>query len=194
MIVGISGIFKNGLPVALFAHKRIRQTRPIGGPSALAESIALNDDLKNQALSMLKALEWSGPAMVEFKINEKGEIYLLEINGRFWGSLYLPILAGIDIPFLYFKAANNIPIESQETSYQIGLKGRYFWGDLLNIFLRLKGIPEWWPDSYPSKTMAVKDFFSSFFDKKLVYLDLQWNDIKPFLIRPVSIFNENFRS
>ncbi|OGL42279.1 MAG: hypothetical protein A2043_08785 [Candidatus Schekmanbacteria bacterium GWA2_38_9] len=189
-IIGISGIFKNGNPIALFAYKRIRQTRPIGGPSALAESIALNDTLKTQALPLMRALEWSGPAMLEFKTGKDGEIYLLEINGRFWGSLPLSIFSGVDMPFLYFKSVNDMPVDSSETFYKVGLKGRFFWGDLLNLFLRLRGIPKWWPDISLSRIEALRDFFASFFDEKLVYLDFQSDDIVPFLIRPLSIFNE----
>ena len=43
--VGVSGVFKDGEPVALFGHRRIRESNPLGGPSAVAVSIGISDAL-----------------------------------------------------------------------------------------------------------------------------------------------------
>src|ERR1700680_1799450 len=37
--IGVSGLFAHGQPVALLAHRRIRESNPMGGSSALAETI-----------------------------------------------------------------------------------------------------------------------------------------------------------
>jgi protein-tyrosine-phosphatase len=48
---------------------------------------------------LIAALEWNGVAMVEFKLDlHTREFCLMEINGRFWGSLPLAIAAGADFP------------------------------------------------------------------------------------------------
>jgi len=42
--------------------------------------------------------------MIEYKVNERtGEKYLIEINGRFWGSLPLSIVSGVDFPRLLYE-------------------------------------------------------------------------------------------
>ena len=46
-----------------------------------------------------RRLKWHGVAMVEFKRDARdGVSKLLEINGRFWGSLQLSVDAGVDFP------------------------------------------------------------------------------------------------
>ena len=62
-------------------------------------SESLNPQLLDASSRLIKALNWSGVAMVEFKLNpDSGEFCLMEINGRFWGSLPLAVTAGADFP------------------------------------------------------------------------------------------------
>ena len=53
---------------------------------------------------LIRALDWNGVAMVEFKLNRSsGEYCLMEINGRFWGSLPLASAAGADFPAMLLE-------------------------------------------------------------------------------------------
>ena len=46
--------------------------------------------------------------MVEFKTdNQTGEPVLMEVNGRFWGSLQLATDAGVDFPRLLLEFAER---------------------------------------------------------------------------------------
>jgi predicted ATP-grasp superfamily ATP-dependent carboligase len=55
---------------------------------------------------MLEALSWHGVAMVEFKWDEATDTFwLLEINGRFWGSLPLALACGVDFPYYLYQVA-----------------------------------------------------------------------------------------
>ncbi len=59
----------------------------------------MNPQLLDASERLISALEWNGVAMVEFKLNrQSGEFCLMEINGRFWGSLPLAVAAGADFP------------------------------------------------------------------------------------------------
>ncbi|MCP5008043.1 MAG: ATP-grasp domain-containing protein [Planctomycetes bacterium] len=90
---------------ASFVYRRIRSHPVRGGPSTLRESVR-KDDVRAIAESLMKSLKWTGIAHVEFKIDPRdGKPKLLEVNPRFWGSLQLAILSGIDFPFLLFKLA-----------------------------------------------------------------------------------------
>ena len=52
----------------------------------------------------MRALRYTGVAMVEFKVNAKtGEFVLIEINGRFWGSLPLAVAAGANFPLWLYQ-------------------------------------------------------------------------------------------
>jgi predicted ATP-grasp superfamily ATP-dependent carboligase len=52
--------------------------------------------------SVLDRLDWTGPAMVEFMHTPEGEYYLIEVNGRYWGSLPFAIACGVEFPWLHY--------------------------------------------------------------------------------------------
>ena len=54
----------------------------------------------------MRALNWKGIAMVEWKVDPRdGRPKLMEVNPRFWGSLELAVRSGVDFPVLYAQAA-----------------------------------------------------------------------------------------
>ena len=125
--------------IARFAHRRIREKPPSGGVSVCAESIAADPVTVEQSRALLAALHWSGPAMVEYKEDQvTGRRYLMEINGRFWGSLQLAVDAGVDFPTLLVSAAlGNRPVPV--TQYALGVRGRWWWGEVDHLLARLRG-------------------------------------------------------
>jgi len=182
--VGISGLFHEGRPVALLAHRRIRESDPLGGPSAVAETIELDPGLLEATKSLFRALSFSGPAMTEYKIDRRtGRPYFMEINGRFWGTVLLAPAAGLDLPYLYWKMLNGMEILPEETSYRIGIKGRYLAGDTKCLALCLKGKPKSWPGEFPTRWSAVKSYIGSFFDQNTQDLLLTRDDPMPFVAR-----------
>jgi predicted ATP-grasp superfamily ATP-dependent carboligase len=123
---------------AAFAHRRIREKPPSGGVSVLSESVALDPPLLAHAERLLEALKWHGVAMLEFKRDSRdGVTKLLEINGRFWGSLQLAVDAGVDFPYLLYRLAIDGDVEPV-FSYRIGVRLRWWLGDLDWLLLRLR--------------------------------------------------------
>ena len=73
------------------------------------------------------ALRWHGPAQVEFMVDRQAKrACLLEINGRFWGTLGLSIAAGINFPLLACRMALEGDVEPC-FRYQSGLRYRWPW-------------------------------------------------------------------
>ena len=109
--VGVFVCCDRGEPVALFAHRRLREKPPSGGVSVLCESAAARSDRRaTSATRLLQALDWRGVAMVEFKRDLRdGSLRLMEINGRFWGSLQLAIDAGVEFPGRRWSIAKDEP-------------------------------------------------------------------------------------
>lgn len=70
--------------------------------------------------------------MVEFKQDVRdGTLRLMEINGRFWGSLQLAIDSGVDFPSLAVEIATNQTAPTTVPStYHAGTKSRWLAGDL----------------------------------------------------------------
>lgn len=142
---GVSMLFNQGEPRAIFTHKRLREHPSSGGPSTLRESIRF-PEIERYASTLLKSLEWHGVAMVEFRVDARdGKPKLMEINPRFWGSLALAIFSGIDFPYLLYKMAIEGDVKPM-FKYKTGMKMRWFlFGDVLwflNASDKLKALPE----------------------------------------------------
>lgn len=135
---GIFVLMNRGRLRAAFAHRRIREKPPSGGVSVLSESVALDPQLLEHAERVLEALKWHGVAMVEFKRDARdGVTRLLEINGRFWGSLQLAVDAGVDFPYLLYRLATEGDVEPVLT-YDVGVRLRWRLGDVDWLLLRLR--------------------------------------------------------
>jgi predicted ATP-grasp superfamily ATP-dependent carboligase len=98
---GIFLLHWDGEVRAVFAHQRLCEKPPTGGVSVYCESIAADEALVDASRRLLEHFRWRGVAMVEFKRDAAtGKPFLMEVNGRFWGSLQLAIDAGVDFPRL----------------------------------------------------------------------------------------------
>lgn len=133
---GVSAVFdKYSNPISIFCHKRLREYPVSGGPSCLCESY-WNDSMVCYAIKLLKKLNWQGVAMVEFKGYPNGEIKLMEINPRIWGSFPLTVISGADFPNDIYNCSldNNKPIDNLSyPKYKVGKKLRYILQDLLSF-------------------------------------------------------------
>jgi len=96
--VGQEFLVEKGVILEAFQHERLHE--PLGGGGSLyRRSAPLNQEMLKHSARMLQHMEWTGVAMVEYKQNPAtGGFALMEINGRFWGSLPLAIAAGVDFP------------------------------------------------------------------------------------------------
>lgn len=122
--VGFFALYKHGTCKRVFMHRRLREAPPSGGPSSCAISIYEND-LMEVGRKILDALAWHGVAMVEFKRERStGDLYLIEINPKFWGSLDLALASGVNFPALDVRVAMGEEISFSD-KYKIGLK--YHW-------------------------------------------------------------------
>jgi predicted ATP-grasp superfamily ATP-dependent carboligase len=161
---------ENGEVKASFVHKRLREYPVTGGASTLRESVR-HDDIRDMAHTLLKALDWFGVAMVEFKMDPRDGIpKLMEINPRFWGSLSLAVASGVNFPYLLYKMSlgeNFKPVEH----YQTGIKCRWLLpGDILHFIFN------------PERMSLLPEFFN-FWDKKTSYDILSLKDPLPILGR-----------
>lgn len=137
-----------------FAHRRIRDVRPTGSGSALRESVRPDPQVKAAALAILRALNWHGVAMVEFRQKADGTPVFMEVNGRFWNSLALAVYAGADFPARLAVMAERGDVETQ-LDYRVGLKCRWLLGDLRHFLEVLRGAPRGYPGVFPSRLRTL---------------------------------------
>ncbi|MBZ5679236.1 MAG: ATP-grasp domain-containing protein [Acidobacteriia bacterium] len=123
--VGVEALMHRGEPIAMFQHRRLKEVPSTGGAAAVAIAEPLEPFLSDQAVALLRALEWEGVAMVEFRYDRSHrQSALMEVNGRYWGTLALPIKAGIDFPWYEWQIAHGERPSVQRT-YSVGLRWRW---------------------------------------------------------------------
>ncbi len=127
---GVECLADDGIIGKVFVHRRIRSQDPRGG-AATVKAAVLSDPrmvaMVAHTKALIAALAWSGPIMVEWKVDAATDTPLLmEINGRFWGSLPLPERAGISFTLGYdvlargYRAPKARPIKPLTTQHFLG--------------------------------------------------------------------------
>ena len=180
--IGVFGLFNRGEMIACFGHRRLREKPPSGGVSVFRESIPVDQELKDDAIRLLQPLRWHGVAMLEYKLDERvGKPVLIEVNGRFWGSLQLGIDAGVDFPYLLYRLATENHAEVQQ-AYRTGVKSRWLLGDLdhtlLRIFKRERDLHL--PSGFPSRLETLIQFLR-FYQPGMHYEVLSLRDPRPLI-------------
>ena len=189
--IGLFYCFDSGEPIATFAHRRLHEKPPSGGVSVLRESVAPHPQAKEYGRRLLQALNWHGVAMVEFKLDSKDNTpKLMEINGRFWGSLQLAIDAGVDFPDLLVKIACGQPVR-ELTNYDLGVRSRWFWGevDLLLLYLLRSRDRLQLPKNHPSKLVSILSTINPYVRRQKFEV-LRLSDIRPWLHESKSWFSK----
>jgi len=173
---GVCSLYDAKGSVCWFAHRRLREKPPRGGVSVLCESVALDRQLREYSERLLDGVNWFGPAMVEFRISTDGTPYLMEINGRFWGSLQLSIDCGIDFPWLLYQITHGNKVEVPQ-DYPVGRRLRWLLGDFDRLLLQIRGKGD--AKGLSEKINEIARFLS-FFDSGARLEILRRNDMAPF--------------
>jgi predicted ATP-grasp superfamily ATP-dependent carboligase len=167
--VGAFFLVWNGKIIAEFMHRRIHEVPHTGGVSSLRESW-FHPEIRSDALKKITSLGWQGVAMMEYRWDPKTDrFYLMEMNGRFWGSIHLALYAGVDFPTLLLDAFHG-RVQQVENQYPRNLYCRhtvpkefeYVWSRLKDREL-----------SWVSKVWSCAEFFKLSLDPR-VYSDLRF--------------------
>jgi peptidoglycan/LPS O-acetylase OafA/YrhL/predicted ATP-grasp superfamily ATP-dependent carboligase len=120
-------IMKDGQALYRFQHRRLHEWPPEGGTSTLCVSLPCSEhaELMRQSVALLRELEWESVAMVEYRYDPAtGRAALMEVNGRFWGSLPLAIQSGASFPWLCYQAL-GLDETVAAKAYEGGVRCRY---------------------------------------------------------------------
>jgi hypothetical protein len=162
----------------------------------LSESVALDRELVAGSASLLRQLDMQGPAMVEFKVDSRdGKPKLMEVNGRFWGSLQLAIDAGIDFPLLYTQLIQGVQIDPA-FRYRSGVQSRWLLGDfdsfMIDLFSNAREKCFFYPRLTPLGSLVrFLRFFGSDLHYDVLSLDDPgpgWNEICFYLRTNIRLF------
>jgi predicted ATP-grasp superfamily ATP-dependent carboligase len=181
---GLFTLYDTNQHLALFSHRRLREKPPAGGVSVVCESVSLDADMVEASDKLLASVDWTGVAMVEFKRDVRdGKAKLMEINGRFWGSLQLAIACEVDFPALFLDQLQKKFASQAVGNYRVGHKLKWFFGTLDHLIARLRYSDEELklPPGSPSRWQSVLDFLKTC-EKNSSFDVCNWSDLKPFLL------------
>jgi predicted ATP-grasp superfamily ATP-dependent carboligase len=173
-----------GQATLMFQHRRLHEWPPEGGVSTLctAEPLALHADQMEMSEALLAAIGWQGPAMVEYRHDaETGSYALMEINGRFWGSL--PLASHCGVLFAWESYRRNILKQSTPSAPAYPIRrARYMIPETRRLFTLLfrRGVIAD-PFFKARPTEALLSYLGGFFDPKMRYFLFRWRDPGPFL-------------
>lgn len=160
---GVEMVCYEGRVLQSFAHKRIRSLSPRGGAAVVKETAARSvhvDRMHEVASTLATNLSWTGPMMVEFKYDEKNNIpYLMEINGRWWGSLPLAEAAGAGFAECFYDCARGTSYWTPNAIEVV--RTQHFLGDvkwLLSVLFKQDSLRY---RLYPTRLRALWLFFHS---------------------------------
>ncbi|HOO76671.1 MAG TPA: ATP-grasp domain-containing protein [bacterium] len=172
---------RRGEPLLTFAHRRLREENPLGARSSYCRGIEPAPEMEDSALKLIRRLKWNGVAMVEFKRERStGRFVLMEINGRFWGSLPLAIASGADFPVAYLDLLAGRAIPPSTVVY--GRKARFLYAEVQHLVSVMHGPPPAWKGAYPTRGRTLWSFLSSFFLPGISYFNLTRDDPWPGLM------------
>jgi predicted ATP-grasp superfamily ATP-dependent carboligase len=180
--MGIFLLLWDGEIKAQFAHERLSEKPPSGGVSVYRESVSIDEGLRDLSRALLDRFGWRGVAMVEYKRDSAtGKPYLMEVNGRFWGSLQLAIDSGVDFPRILAACALG-ESQQQMPSYRVGVRSRWWWGQIDNLVGRVRLSAAF--DPLPPDTRSTGRVFGDLLLGPLRRADyeevLRWSDPGPF--------------
>jgi predicted ATP-grasp superfamily ATP-dependent carboligase len=166
-----------------FQHRRVHEWPPEGGFSSLCESVPLtcHVQLMAKSIALLRELGWEGIAMVEYRHDPStGESALMEINGRFWGSLPLAYHAGASFPWLSYRLFAMGETVTQQP-YRSGMRCRFMIPEtkrLLRILFQKDRIADRNVSFRRLPELLV--YLADFFRPQTRYYVFEWRDPGPF--------------
>jgi predicted ATP-grasp superfamily ATP-dependent carboligase len=180
--VGVEMLMRSGRVLAAFQHRRVREDPPSGGVSVCCESEVLNPELFAHSANLLRRMNWEGVAMVEYRMDRViGKFALMEVNGRFWGSLPLAIHCGVEFPYALVRSYSEegaLPVPDYPvTNYRCGVRCRLLVGDTKWLLAVLR-------DRSIAPARALMAYLFDFAPAVRYYI-WAWDDQKPAYAAPV---------
>lgn len=110
---------------------------PDAGASCRAVSVPVDPELSERAAALLAALGWFGLAELQFIVPADGIARLIDLNGRFYGSLALAVRAGANLPATWAALATGRDVAPVTAVGGV----RYSWwdGDLRRALVERRG-------------------------------------------------------
>ena len=165
---------ENGKVVTVLTQIRQLMNPIYGGPGAINVTTH-NKPLAIIAIKLLEALNWNGPAQIEFKYDPRDQIYkIIEINPKLWGTIDLSIKVGINFPLMIKKILLGENVKKNQ-EYAANVRYQFLFPQA--TFARIQMIKEFGLSALKDSNEYAKNF-----------TDLDIRDFMPDLLRIFGTF------
>lgn len=96
-------LLNRGELIAAVQHRQMHEALTGLGPGTYRRADKVTQEIAEQSLSLLRSVAWHGIGQLDYLMTKEGKHYLLEINGRWWGSLPIFVALGVDLPWLWLS-------------------------------------------------------------------------------------------
>ena len=186
----------DGEATLAFQHRRLHEWPPEGGVSTwcAAEPRGRHETQMRRSEMLLRKIGWEGPAMVEYRYDPATERYwLMEINGRFWGSLPLAWRCGAHFAWEQYRRAvlgdatpAPLPRDDLRARYMIPETRR-----LARILFRRRTIAD--PAFVVRPLRDLASYWLAFLDPRTRYYVFDLSDVGPSLADLRGVFRKLLR-
>lgn len=178
-VVNYNAYFWEGEPLVEFTAQHIRNAPPWWGSPRVVLSKDIPEVIE-PGRKILKALDFSGYACTEFKMDDRTGIYkLIEVNGRHNLSTSLAVACGINFPYLQYRHILENEIPSQST-YK---KGMYWIEIITDITNSLQFRSQ--------EKYSFSEYLRPYRNPK-VFATFSWSDLGPYPKRMFIPFKKAF--
>jgi hypothetical protein len=139
------------------AHRRVRMVNPQGSASSACQSWPVDKDLTGSSERFLGAIGWRGLFMLEFLRDADGTPWLMELNGRAWGSMALARRRGFEYPAWTVKAALDPRFEPAPPVNPPEVRCRNLGLELVHLAFVARGPQSEAAMGWPRRSSAVRD-------------------------------------
>jgi hypothetical protein len=139
------------------SHRRVRMVNPQGSASSACRSNPVDEHLLEPSERFLKAIGWRGMFMLEFLRDTDGKPWLMELNGRAWGSMALARRRGFEYPAWTVKATLERGFEPTPPPQPPELTCRNLGMELVHLMFVARGPQSDAVTEWPRLSKAVRD-------------------------------------
>lgn len=123
------GLFNKGRLLGRVQQESPRLWPTPSGVSARAETVPVDEGLSRRAAALLTDLGWTGLVELQFLTDARGVAHLIDLNGRFYGSMGLAMAAGVNLPDAWARQVLGLKLPNLGDA-RTGVRFGWLAGDL----------------------------------------------------------------
>lgn len=108
------------------------------GVTSRAVTVPVDEELAAASTRLLTGLGWSGLVQLQFLRDDAGVLRLIDLNGRFFGSMALATAAGPNLPDAWARQALGMPAPDLPDG-RVGVRFLWTAGDLRRAVIERRG-------------------------------------------------------